>query len=101
MPFFYEPSHYHAIRQILTAADVGARVVSNDKAMSIEVKLEDGEVVLWNNSANTWAFSVVNEDGAVAVGEADMDSGAPPEEVARYIAEYPYQAALVAASSDV
>jgi hypothetical protein len=98
MPHFYERPHYQAVAHLLTAGDIGARVVSNDTYTGIEVSLVDGSTVVWSNAGDPkgWAWTRVDPGGDMHTGqEVALAVGAAPEDVARYIADYPYAAAPV------
>lgn len=98
MPHFFEREHYQAIAHLLTAGDIGARVVSNDAYTGIEVGLEDHTAVIWSNAGNNrgWSWTHIDTAGDMTAGtEAKIDIGAAAEEVARLIATYPYESAPV------
>jgi hypothetical protein len=101
VPYFFDKDHYQAIAHLLVAGDIQARVVKNQSATSIEVKLEDGSAVLWNNGSRVgWTWTVIDKEGALHVGpEVDLPQGADPEAVAAHIAGHPYEVAPERASS--
>jgi len=101
MPFFFEKAHYQAITHLLVAGDIQARVVSNDVAMSVEVKLEDGSAILWSNhDHHGWKWSRLTPEGEVKVGDgATIAQDASPDEVATFIARFQYDVAPVKVSS--
>lgn len=101
MPFFFDKAHYQAISHLLVAGDIQARVVSNQVAASIEVKLEDGSAILWSNhDSKGWGWSRLTPAGEVEVGtRAALDQGADAETVATFIARFQYDVAPVKVSS--
>lgn len=101
MPYFFDRQHYQAIAHLLVAGDIQARVVSNQAAMSVEVKLGDGQSVLWNNGSRLgWTWSRLDLEGELHVGpEVDLPQGASPDEVAAFIARFPYGVAPERVSS--
>lgn len=101
MPFFFDRDHYQAIAHLLVAGDIQARVVSNQKAMSVEVKLEDGSAIFWNNgSSDGWKWTHLTLGGELQVGEGvTLAQGADAESVATFIARFQYDVAPAKVSS--
>lgn len=104
MPFFFEPGHYQAIRHLLSAGDIAARVLSNEKATTIGVRLEDGSEVIWGNTGRYWAYTMVLRSEVIGAeviggnpitGESTLPAGATAEEVASLIATWDYISAPV------
>lgn len=115
MPFFFERSHYAAIRAILLAGDVQAKIVENDSHSVVHVELEEGSVAIWGNtqaagtikhpglgtSTHTetvvprgWSVTIIpdpSSDEEVVVQRSDVAHDAPPEDVARLIATWAYE----------
>jgi hypothetical protein len=82
------------VATLLLAGDVQARVVANEKANFVEVRLFDGGIVLWSPDENPWwSFSIVDPDGEMHTGMmTGLSITEDPEIVARTIATYAYPA---------
>ena|SRR5215471_18410000 len=98
MAWYYEAGFYAAVVTNLLAGDVQARRVSNDQAIAVEVRLEDGTRVLWSNAGHWWAYTSVGPDGSTDGRVATLGWDAPPDSVATLIATFEYGARIESAA---
>lgn len=79
---------------LLIAGDIQARIVSNEEADFVEIKMTDGGGVLWNrDSGPWWSFTILDREGQLGNARVTgLASDAAPEEVAKLMATYQYPA---------